>query len=221
MRAGAPELAALALIAGLAAAAGPAAAQAASAPASAPASSPTPARKPCAGPEYPREARRYELEGITTLRFHLAPDGRVTDAQVARSSGWKLLDDASIRTVQACVFTPEQAARADGAALPVKYVWSLEGNRVRPHLVPGSCPASSRFAAFRDYDNAPSGADGVKVRLLVSALGQPRGVKTEDANLALGAADALVKWVESCRFGFDPTVQGERTDTAYGRVILK
>jgi TonB family protein len=182
---------------------------------------PAPARKPCAGPEYPREARRYELEGITALRYRLTPDGRVADVQVARSSGWKLLDDASIRTIQACAFTPEQAARADGVALPVQYVWSLEGNRIRPHLVPGSCAASSRFSAYRDYDNAPSGPDGVKVRLLVDGLGQPRGVKTEGASLAPEAAEALVKWVESCRFGFDATVPGERTDTAYGRVLLK
>jgi protein TonB len=182
---------------------------------------PAPDRKPCAGPEYPLEARRYELEGITTLRYRLAPDGRVLDAQVASSSGWKLLDDASIRTIRACTFPPEQAARANGAALPVKYVWSLEGNRIRPHLTPGSCAASSRFTAYRDFDNAPSGADGVKVRLLVGGSGQPHGVKPEGASLAPELADALVKWVESCRFGFDPTVPGERTDTAYGRVMLR
>jgi TonB family protein len=195
----------------------PAAAQAAAATATATAT----ARKPCAGPEYPREARRYELEGITTLRYRLAPDGRVANVQVAKSSGWKLLDDASILTIQACAFTPEQAARADGAPLPVQYVWSLEGNRIRPHLVPGSCAASSRFTAYRDYDNAPSGPDGVKVRFLVDGLGQPRGVKSESAGLAPEAAEALVKWVESCHFSFDPTVPGERTDTAYGRVLLK
>jgi TonB family protein len=200
---------ALAILAGLHVA--PAAAQ----------SAPAPARKPCAGPEYPLEARRYELEGITTLRYRLAPDGRVRDAQVAGSSGWKLLDDASIRTIQACVFTPEQAVRANGAALPVKYVWSLEGDRIRPHLLPGSCPATGRFAAFQSYENAPSGPDGVKVRLLVDGLGQPRGVKLEGASLAPATADALVRYVESCRFGFDPTIKGERTDTAYGRVVLR
>jgi protein TonB len=194
--------------------AGPAAAQAA------PASEASSARKPCAGAEYPQEARRYELEGITTLRYRLGPDGRVGDVQVAKSSGWKLLDDAAIRTIRACTFTPEQAARADGAALPVKYVWSLEGNRIRPHLAPGSCAASSRFIAYRDFDNAPSGPDGVKLRLLVDGRGQARGVKPEGANLTPEAADALVKWVESCRFGFDASVPGERTDTAYGRVVL-
>jgi TonB family protein len=188
------------------------------APASGPAS--VSARKPCAGPEYPKEALRYELEGITTLRFRLAPDGHVADVQVAKSSGWKLLDDAAIRTIQACAFTPEQAARAKGAALPVKYDWSLEGNRVRPHLVPGSCAASSRYTAYRDFDNAPSGPDGIKVRLLVDGLGQARRVKPEGGNLTLDAAEALAKWVESCRFSFDPTVPGERTDTAYGRVVL-
>jgi TonB family protein len=181
---------------------------------------PTP-RKPC-GPEYPREAVRYELQGITTLRFRLAPDGRVVDAQVARSSGWALLDEASIRTIQSCSFTPEQAAKARGAALPVQYVWSLDGGSVlRPHLVPGSCPATGRFAGFKAYDNAPSGPDGVKVRLLVDATGQPRGVKTEGAVLPPDLAAALVDFVESCRFGFDPALKGQRTDTVYGRVVLK
>jgi hypothetical protein len=103
----------------------------------------------------------------------------------------------------------------------VKYVWSLEGDRLRPHLVPGSCPATGRFAAFQPYENAPSGPDGVKVRLLVDPAGRPRGVKLEGASLAPQTAAALVNYVESCRFGFDPTVKGERTDTVYGRVVLR
>jgi TonB family protein len=177
--------------------------------------------KTCPGPQYPREAIRYELEGITTLRFQLAPDGHVGEVQVAKSSGWALLDDAAIRTLQACGFPPEQAARAKGAALPVQYVWSLDGEHsLRPHLVPGSCPASGRFAGFQAYDNQPSGPDGVKVRLLVDALGQPRGVKTEGIVLPPATFDALIKYVESCRFGFDPELKGQRTDTVFGRVVL-
>jgi TonB family protein len=182
---------------------------------------PAPVRTSCAGPEYPREARRYELEGITTLRFRIGPDGRVRDAAVAKSSGWALLDDASIRTLQACTFPANPDARSQGEFHPVKYVWSLEGDRLRPHLVPGSCPATGRFAAFQPYENAPSGPDGVKVRLLVDPAGRPRGVKLEGASLAPQTAAALVNYVESCRFGFDPTVKGERTDTVYGRVVLR
>jgi TonB family protein len=199
----------LAVLAALQAA--PAAAQAA----------PPPGATSCSAPEYPREAVRYELEGITTLRFHLAPDGRVAGVQVASSSGWALLDEASIRTLRSCRFAPEQAARARGAALPVQYVWNLDGEaNLRPHLVPGSCQASGRFAAFKPYDNAPSGPDGVKVRLLVDPAGQPRGVKIEGATLQPAMADALVRYVESCRFGFDPELKGQRTDTVYGRVVF-
>jgi protein TonB len=176
----------------------------------------------CVRPAYPREAIRYELEGITTLRFRLAADGRVAGAQVVKSSGWAMLDEAVVASLQACRFTPEQAARAGGTALPVQYVWSLEGEHaVRPHLVPGSCRAAGRFAAFQAYDDKASGPDGVKVRLLVDPNGQPRGVKPEGANLAPAVADALVKYVESCRFGFDPALKGQRTDTAYGRVLLR
>lgn len=181
----------------------------------------TPPRS-CPGPQYPREAIRYELEGITTLRFTLAPGGGVSEVEVAKSSGWALLDDAAIRTLQACSFPPGQAARAGGASLPVQYVWSLDGEHsLRPHLMPGSCPASARFAGFRAYDTKPSGSDGVKVRLLVDALGQPRGVKTEGVVLPAQTFDALIKYVESCRFGFDPEIKGPRTDTVYGRVLLR
>jgi hypothetical protein len=87
--------------------------------------------------------------------------------------------------------------------------------------VPGSCPASGRFAGFQAYDSKPSGSDGVKVRLLVDAQGQPRGVKTEGINLPAQTFDALIKYVESCRFGFDPEIKGQRTDTVYGRVLLR
>jgi hypothetical protein len=126
-----------------------------------------------------------------------------------------------VRSIQTCNFTPAQAAKAKGAALPVQYVWSLDGEAsIRPHLVSGSCQAGGRFAAFRAYDNAPSGPDGVKVRLLVDSAGQPRGVKMEGARLPPELAAALVKYVESCRFGFDPQLKGERTDTVYGRVVF-
>jgi len=183
---------------------------------------PTLSPESCVRPAYPREAIRYELEGITTLRFRLAPDGRVAGVQVAKSSGWAMLDEAVVQSLRACRFTPAQAAQAGGAALPVQYVWSLDGEHaIRPHLVPGSCPASGRFAAFRPYDNKASGPDGVKVRLLVDAAGQPRGVKTEGISLPPATLAALVNYVESCRFGFDPSLKGERTDTVYGRVLLR
>ena len=183
---------------------------------------PAPADKVCPRPEYPREAIRYELEGITTLRFRIGPGGRVLNTVVAKSSGWALLDDAAIRSLQACSFSADLAARSKGELNPVQYVWTLDGGHsIRPHLMPGSCPATGRFAGFQPYDNAPSGPDGVKVRLLVDAAGQPRGVKTEGILLPPQTFDALIKYVESCRFGFDPEVQGQRTDTVYGRVLLK
>ena len=183
---------------------------------------PTLSPESCVRPAYPREAIRYELEGITTLRFRLALDGRVAEVRVAKSSGWAMLDEAVVRSLQACRFTPAQAVQAGAAALPVQYVWRLDGEHtLRPHLVPGSCTAGGRFAGFQPYDNRPSGPDGVKVRLLVDPGGQPRGVKLEGASLPPALADALVKYVESCRFGFDPALEGERTDTVYGRVLLR
>lgn len=93
---GAPALFALAAFAAFAAFSvcpGASAAQAAPVPTLSPES--------CVRPAYPREAIRYELEGITTLRFRLAPGGQVAGVQVVKSSGWAMLDEAVVRSLQA------------------------------------------------------------------------------------------------------------------------
>ena len=40
----------------------------------------------CTTPDWPVEARRYEVEGITLLHFHINADGQIEDAKVAASS---------------------------------------------------------------------------------------------------------------------------------------
>jgi protein TonB len=49
---------------------------------------------------YPREARRRGLEGKVAISFVIQADGRITDVQVARSSGSDSLDEAGIRTLE-------------------------------------------------------------------------------------------------------------------------
>ncbi len=48
-----------------------------------------------AAPRYPEAARRRGVEGTVSIRLHVAPDGRVIRAEVARSSGSALLDEAA------------------------------------------------------------------------------------------------------------------------------
>jgi TonB family protein len=49
---------------------------------------------------YPREARRRGIEGTSQVRFDLTDAGRLRTLVLARSSGRKLLDDASLTTVE-------------------------------------------------------------------------------------------------------------------------
>jgi protein TonB len=50
----------------------------------------------CPLPEYPRQARRHGWQGIVDLRLRLDPTGRVTAVEVAKESGFGILDAAAI-----------------------------------------------------------------------------------------------------------------------------
>lgn len=49
---------------------------------------------------YPREARRRGIQGTSQVRFDLTAAGRLRTLALARSSGKKLLDDASLETLE-------------------------------------------------------------------------------------------------------------------------
>jgi TonB family protein len=108
----------------------------------------------CPAPSWPREAQRYEIEGVTRIRYKLLPDGRVGEPRVIKSSGWAILDDATIALALSWRYTP-RAVR-------------IEGNEVDPAL-----------------------------------------------------ADEVIGYLGNCRFAYDPQARGVRTDTMYGRVLLR
>lgn len=58
----------------------------------------------CSKPDWPAEARRYELEGTTTLRVVVGDDGRPTSASVEK---------AAAAYIQSCRF----AANSDAAGM--------------------------------------------------------------------------------------------------------
>ncbi len=174
----------------------------------------------CAPQQWPREALRYELEGKVRIGYRVTPDGRVNEARVTKPSGWALLDDASVAAARTCRFAPEKAAALQDREMPVEFVWTLEGDRARPSLVPGSCVASGPIDGFQPFDTRPTDATGVKVRFLVDGNGKPHGIKLEghpDGALA----DEVMRHLDTCRFTFDPASAGTRTDTMTGRVLLR
>ena len=174
----------------------------------------------CTTPEWPSEARRYEVQGVTVVHFQISESGAVEDAKVARSSSWRLLDEAALRSLVRCSFKPDLAEAKRHQVFPVQFVWTLAGTpAVRPVLVAGSCAASPLFAGFQPYIHDPTSSNGVLVRFLVNAAGKAFGVKAEAADSEMGRAAA--EYIQSCAFAPDSTLAGERTDTLFGRVTVK
>ena len=173
----------------------------------------------CAKPEWPQEARRYELEGTTTLSFVVGLDGKPVSAKVEKSSGWSILDKASLIGLSRCVFPKPEA---EGPPKPTQFVWRLNGeSMLHPSMVEGSCPASEWFQTFKSLDKSPTDANGILLRMLVKSDGTPWNVKAEATGLPPEVLNAAAEFVQSCRFAVDPDAKGKRTDTTYGKLLLK
>jgi periplasmic protein TonB len=76
--------------------------------------------------EYPKASLMNEEEGAVSMAFLVAADGSVLDAKVEKTSGYKTLDKAAIKSLSACRFKP---GTKDGAPAQtwtkVDYVWKL------------------------------------------------------------------------------------------------
>jgi len=81
----------------------------------------------CPKPVYPKSSARNEETGTVTLRFTVAPTGRMIDSRLAGSSGFRDLDRAAYGALSRCRFRP---ASIDGVPVQmtmyVQYVWRLE-----------------------------------------------------------------------------------------------
>ncbi|MCE3263787.1 MAG: hypothetical protein K0R43_2866 [Pseudoduganella sp.] len=176
----------------------------------------------CTVPAWPREALRYEIEGVTTLEFRIGPDGAVRHAALRASSGWAILDQAALAGLARCRFKPGLEEARDGTVFPLQYAWRLEGPApLRPVLQPGSCKPAPRIAGYVNLDQRRSAQAGIKLRFLVDADGQARGIVAEPGGFAPPVVRDAIDYLASCRFGIAPGASGERTDTSYGWVLLK
>lgn len=66
-------------------------------------------------PQYPELARKRGQEGTVNVRCQVDSSGQVTSVSVAKSSGFKLLDDAALKVVGKWKFKP---AYKDGVSVP-------------------------------------------------------------------------------------------------------
>lgn len=175
----------------------------------------------CTTPDWPQEARRYEVDGITLLHFKISEDGSIEEPKVVESSSWKLLDEAALRSLIKCKFKAGLDEAERDMVFPIQFVWTLAGPpTVRPQLIADTCAVSRQFSTFQAFDRRASDKEGVLMRFLVNQYGEPYNVKPEIAAADAALAEAAVDFVKGCKFAVDPALPGERTDTVFGRVLV-
>ncbi len=68
---------------------------------------------------YPRFARERGIQGVVHLRFRVRPQGEVDRVEIVRSSGYEILDTASVRTVYRAAPMPYVSGWIE---VPISYV---------------------------------------------------------------------------------------------------
>jgi protein TonB len=75
-------------------------------------------------PWYPRMARRRGMEGRVELRVRVGVSGAVTSIEILRSSGYRILDQAAVDTVQGWRFEPARQgmdASPGEVVIPIRF----------------------------------------------------------------------------------------------------
>ena len=81
----------------------------------------------CEKPEYPSASRRMEEEGTVHLRFLVGVDGKVLQAEIEKSSGYKRLDEAARAGLARCQFRPATVdGKPEQSWASMRYTWRLE-----------------------------------------------------------------------------------------------
>lgn len=96
------------------------------------ASAPASSAEAICKPEYPEQALKAQVQGVSVLVFHVDERGKVTGGEVLRSSGrsreHRMLDKAALYALMLCPF--ERRLDANGQAraydVEVPYTWRLQ-----------------------------------------------------------------------------------------------
>jgi TonB family protein len=149
-------------------------------------------------PPYPEEALRYGLEGDVVVEYYLNNEGRAENVRVTKSSGWKILDDATVASTRNLHFPVGSGNDAPAKTHKIKTSWKLNNVQASSpsYIIPGSCAKSERFIDFR---NSKEG-DGLLVRFLTDVDGRPFGIKIEDSAVDQVTIDSAVAFIQNCSF---------------------
>jgi TonB family protein len=81
----------------------------------------------CGKPVYPAQALERKIEGTSTIRFLLSPEGKVLESRLESSSGDASLDEAARSALSQCTFTPPlYNGKPVRAWTAVRYVWKAD-----------------------------------------------------------------------------------------------
>jgi protein TonB len=77
--------------------------------------------------EYPKASLMNEEQGTVSMSFLISADGAVVESKLDKTSGYKNLDKAAMKSISACKFKP---GTKDGAPAQtwtkVDYAWKLD-----------------------------------------------------------------------------------------------
>jgi protein TonB len=81
----------------------------------------------CEKPNYPASSLRNQEEGIVMLSFLIGVDGKVVDAKVEKSSGYRELDKAARLALSLCKFKPGTVdGKPEQSWTQMQYTWKLD-----------------------------------------------------------------------------------------------
>ncbi|MFZ6768200.1 energy transducer TonB [Undibacterium sp. Di26W] len=148
----------------------------------------------CKKPEYSRGVTLYGLEGKTVVDFGTNSAGRVMMAEISRSSGWRILDEAVLMTIIGCKIyenpgTGKTYTRAN-------YVWHIEDSlEKKPEVLADTCNKSEFVSLAKDDE--PGRGIVVGVRLNMDGT-----IEKTSLEWALDPKlnEESIKLVNSCKF---------------------
>lgn len=81
----------------------------------------------CEKPNYPASSLRNQEEGTVMLSFLIGVDGKVVDAKVEKSSGYRELDKAARLALSLCKFKPGTVnGKPEQSWTQMQYTWKLD-----------------------------------------------------------------------------------------------
>ena len=144
---------------------------------------------------YPDEAKAYGLEGEVKVDIEVARDGVVKGVALSRSSGWAVLDKATVAGFAKCRFVP---AERDGVrvaqSMAMEHRWVSE-RPARAIPIPDTCAWGESFVAVDAGQPA-----AVRIRFRVGANGRVAEPVIEYSQAPDPVNAQALRLLKACRY---------------------